>query len=66
MKLFTDTELAVTFGEISSYIVPVFLEGRRVGTITRGFDGMWQYFPKGKNEGGQKFPTLALAKASLL
>lgn len=45
--------------------VAVFLAGKRVGTIHQLTNRMWQYVPKGQRTGGDKFPTLALCKASL-
>jgi hypothetical protein len=56
--------------------VQVFLDGKLVGTIYQVFDGIypkWQYWPKcgGRGfeslwrEGGEKFATLELCKASL-
>jgi hypothetical protein len=53
--------------------VQVFLDGKLVGTIYQVFDGYtmlrltkWQYWPKGpRAEGGEKFATLELCKASL-
>jgi hypothetical protein len=49
--------------------VQVFLDGKLVGTIYQVFAGIypkWQYWPKGpRTEGGEKFATLELCKASL-
>ena len=45
--------------------IRVTLDGKRVGIIYQQFDSMWQYFPKGSKDGGDKFPTLALCKRSL-
>jgi hypothetical protein len=59
----------ITYSPLSDYPkkIAVFLEGKRVGTITQSIlDLMWQYFPKGEmEEGGEKFSTLALCKQSL-
>jgi hypothetical protein len=59
----------ITYTPLSgtSRSIAVFLEGKRVGSITQSvIDSQWQYFPKGEmEEGGDKFPTLALCKQSL-
>lgn len=44
--------------------VVVRLEGKHVGYIRKIGSG-WQYFPLGKNEGGELFPTLDACKTSL-
>lgn len=58
--------MKLTYTDIEPGLIAVFLDGKRVGTIViePELDG-WRYFPKGKTEGGEKLPTLALVKASL-
>ena len=47
----------------------VYLEKKYIGDIfeinTYGLNTRYQYFPKGKKEGGEKFKSLALCKKSL-
>ncbi len=44
--------------------VKVRLDGKICGNI-KVVDGGWQYFPKGRKEGGDIFPTLAEVQKSL-
>lgn len=44
--------------------VQVKLDDRVIGEI-RKEDGGWRYFPKGKKDGGDLFPSLAKCKLSL-
>ena len=43
----------------------VYLDKKHVGNIYRVDICDWQYFPKGKKEGGEMFPSLNLCKKSL-
>jgi hypothetical protein len=57
----------ITYTSLTMRSIAVFLQGKRVGTIHQNpIDSMWQYTPWGDmQEGGEKFPTLALCKKSL-
>jgi len=44
--------------------VKVYLDNRRIGSIEKEVGG-WRYFPKGKIEGGELFPSIRQAKNSL-
>ncbi len=50
----------------STFGIPVFLDGRRVGTIRQSENGgAFFYRPAGTSGRGQSFPTIALVKRSL-
>lgn len=44
--------------------ISVFLDNKCVGSIKK-VDGGYQYFPKGKKEGGDIFPSIKEVKKSL-
>lgn len=45
--------------------VLVFLDGKHVGTIKRGGNLSWRYFPKGSKVGGEPNHSLEAVKRSL-
>jgi hypothetical protein len=57
----------ITYKDLNPNRIAVFLEGKRVGSIYKDATyGTFQYWPWGEmEEGGEKFPTLALCKQSL-
>lgn len=62
--------MKITYKEVDHSHTAVFLEGKRIGTITKSLTDpvhpIWQYFPYGEmEEGGEKFSSLALCKQSL-
>jgi len=44
--------------------IPVYVDGKRTGDI-RSERGVWRYWPKGQNFGGELFPNLRACKESL-
>lgn len=56
----------ITYKQLDPRHYAVFIEGKRVGTITELLSNEFQYFPQGEmQEGGEKFFTLSGCKQSL-
>jgi hypothetical protein len=54
----------ITYSTDIASKIAVYLDGRRVGIITKKWDG-WHYQPKGTKLFGKAFPTLTDCKRSL-
>jgi hypothetical protein len=55
----------ITYKSYDGFHVRVFLDRKRVGEIRYLRQGIWQYFPKGSDVGGEEFAHLGDCKQSL-